>query len=146
MDENTGGGGTMSAEDNKALIREFNEAAFNGRSVEARDRYLGPNFAINGEVIDPARGRRNFANLFVAFPDFHRTMEDVVAEGDKVVARYTATGTHRGDFMGVPATGKKVKFAWITIYRVAERKIAEEWLVADDLALLQQLGAVKPQS
>jgi C-1 hydroxylase len=134
----------MSAEENKALIRRFNEEAFNGHSVEARARFLGPNFAINGRIVDPARSRQNFASLFTAFPDFHRTKEDTVAEGDKVVARYTATGTHQGEYMGVPATGKKVSFSWITIYRIADGKVAEEWLLFDQLGLLQQLGAVKP--
>ena len=59
------------------------------------------------------------------------------------MARCTATGTHHGEYMGVPATGKKVKFSWITIYRIADGKVAEEWLVFDQLGLLQQLGAVK---
>ena len=134
----------MSVEENKALIRRFNEEAFNGHDVQARDRYLGPNFAINGRIVDPVRSRQNFASLFTAFPDFHRTKEDTIAEGDKVVARYTATGTHRGAFMGVPPTGKKVKFSWITIYRIAEGRVAEEWLLFDAFGLLQQLGAVKP--
>ena len=93
----------MSVEENKALIRQFNEEAFNGHDVKARDRFLGPNFAINGRVVDPVRSRQNFASLFTAFPDFHRTKDDTIAEGDKVVARYTATGTHDGKFMDVPA-------------------------------------------
>ena len=80
----------MSTEENKALVRTFNEEAFNGRDVEARDRFLGDNFAVNGEIVDPAWAKKRVANLFAAFPDFHRTMEDIVAEGDKVVARYTA--------------------------------------------------------
>src|SRR5690348_17188737 len=87
----------MSAEENKALIRRFNEEAFNGHSVEAIARFLGPSFV----------SRQNFARLFTAFPDFHRTKEATIAEGDKVVARYTVTGTHQGEYMGVPATGKK---------------------------------------
>jgi len=132
----------MSAEENKALIRRFNEEAWNGHSVEARARYLGPNFAINGRVVDPIRSRQRFSSLFTAFPDFHRTKVDAIAEGDRVVARYTVTGTHQGEFMGVPATGKKVSFSWITIYRIADGKIAEEWLLFDQLGLLQQLGVV----
>lgn len=134
----------MSAEENKALIRQFNEEAWNGHDVEARARYLGPNFAINGRVVDPVRSTQRFSSLFVAFPDFHRMKEDTIAEGDKVVARYTVTGTHQAEFMGVPATGKKVSFSWITIYRIADGKVAEEWLLFDQLGLLQQLGAVKP--
>lgn len=134
----------MSVEENKALSRQFNEEAWNGHDVNARDRYLGPNFAIDGTVVDPVRSRQRFASIFTAFPDFHRTKEDTIVEGDKVVARYTATGTHDGEFMSVPATGKKVKFSWITIYRIADGKVAEEWLLFDQLGLLQQLGALKP--
>ena len=129
----------MPAEENKALIRRFNEAAFNRRDVEARERFLGPNVAINGQIV--ARSRQNFAGLLAAFPDFHRTMEDIIAEGDKVVARYTATGTHRGEFMGTQATGRQVKFAWITIYRIAHGKVAEEWLLFDGLGHMRQIGA-----
>jgi predicted ester cyclase len=133
----------MSVDENKALIRQFNEMAFNQRNVEARDGFLGPRFAINGKIVDPAQARRNFVGLLAAFPDFHRSMEDIIAEGDKVVARYTATGTQQGEFMGIPPTGKRVTFGWITIYRIAAGKVAEEWLVFDQLSLMRQIGAVR---
>ena len=132
----------MSTEENKALVRRFNEEAFNRRDVEARDRFLGDDFAVNGEIVDPAWAKNRVANLFAAFPDFHRTVEDIVAEGDKVVARYTARGTHRGDFMGIQATGKLVTFRWITIYRIAADRVAEEWPLFDALGLKQQLSGV----
>jgi steroid delta-isomerase-like uncharacterized protein len=133
-------GGDMSVTENKALIRQFNEEAFNGKDIRARDRFLGPDFAINGQVVDPARSKRNVADLFSAFPDFHRTMDDIIAEGDKVVARYTARGTHHGEFMSIQATGKSVTFRWVTIYRIADGKVAEEWPLFDALGLVQQLG------
>src|SRR5262245_58839797 len=117
----------MSIEENKVLIRRFNEEAFNGRDIKARDRFLGPGFAINGHVVDPDRSRRNVAELFAAFPDFQRSMDDIIAEGDKVVARYTARGTHLGEFLGVQPTGKSVTVRWVTIYRIADGKVAEEW-------------------
>jgi steroid delta-isomerase-like uncharacterized protein len=117
--------------------------AFNRRNLEARDGFLGPKFAINGKIVDPVQAKRNFVGLLAAFPDFHRSMEDIIAEGDKVVARYTATGTHQGEFMGIPATGKRVTFGWITIYRIAAGKVAEEWLLFDQLSLLRQIGAMR---
>jgi steroid delta-isomerase-like uncharacterized protein len=108
----------MTLDENKSLVRRFNDDAFNRRDLEARDRFLGQNFAVNGVVVDRAQARARVAALFTAFPDFHRALEDIVAEGDKVVARYTARGTHQGEFMGIPATGKRVTFRWITIYRL----------------------------
>lgn len=104
-----------------------------GTALRRETGTSAPTSLFNGTVVDPVRSRQRFASIFTAFPDFHRTKEDTIAEGDKVVARHTATGTHHGEYVGVPATGKKVKFSWI----------AEEWWVFDQLGLLQQLGAVK---
>lgn len=81
--------------------------------------------------------------FLAAFPDFHATIEDMVAEGDKVVVRVTATGTHQGDFMGIPATGKPFKYQEIHIARIADGKMAEHWGVEDTLGMLQQLGVVQ---
>jgi steroid delta-isomerase-like uncharacterized protein len=136
------GESAMTLEENKTLVRRFNDDAFNRRDLEARDRFLGPNFAVNGVVVDRAQARAKVAALFTAFPDFHRALEDIVAEGDKVVARYTARGTHQGEFMGIPATGKHVTFRWITIYRLEGDRVAEEWPLFDALGLLQQLGVI----
>jgi steroid delta-isomerase-like uncharacterized protein len=77
-----------------------------------------------------------------AFPDLHWTIEDAVAEGNKVVLRLTARGTHRGAFQGIPPTGKQVTVTGIIISRLADGKIAEEWANRDVLGLLQQLGVV----
>jgi hypothetical protein len=63
----------VSTEENKTLVRRFNEEAFNRRDIEARDRFLGDNFAVNGEIVDPASSKKRVANLFAALPDFHRT-------------------------------------------------------------------------
>jgi predicted ester cyclase len=80
-----------------------------------------------------------------AFPDNHFTLEDMVAEGDKVVWRYSATGTHKGDFMGIVASGKHVTTSGIVISRVVNGKLQEDWECADELGLMQQLGVV-PQT
>lgn len=80
--------------------------------------------------------------LRAAFPDLQLTVEDIIAEGDKVMVRYTGRGTHKGVFLGIPPTGKAVKWAGINIYRVADGKTAETWQLADTLGVLRQLGAI----
>jgi predicted ester cyclase len=82
-----------------------------------------------------------------AFPDNHFTIEDMVAEGDKIVWRYSATGPHKGDFMGVSASGKQVTTSGIVISRVVNGKLQKDWECADELGLMQQLGVVQlPQA
>jgi steroid delta-isomerase-like uncharacterized protein len=79
---------------------------------------------------------------FSAFPDIKRPVEDLVAAGDKVVARWTSFGTHSGEFMGVPATGRFLRTSGITIFRLEDGKIVEEWSESDMLGMLQQVGAI----
>jgi predicted ester cyclase len=79
---------------------------------------------------------------YTAFPDGHAALEDLIAEGDKVVWRYTFRGTHQGEFMGVPATGKVVTYTGIIISRIAGGKFVEDWESFDALGLMQQLGAI----
>jgi steroid delta-isomerase-like uncharacterized protein len=85
-----------------------------------------------------------FRTLRAAFPDQRVTIEDMIAEGDKVVTRYTSRGTHKGDFMGIPATGKEVVVTGIVISRIAQGKIAEDWEELDTLGFMVQLGAIPP--
>src|SRR5437899_12851450 len=80
--------------------------------------------------------------FFTAFPDLQTTIEDLMAEGDKVAVRQTWRGTHTGNFQGTPPTGKRVTFTSIEVYRVAGDKLAEEWVELDVFGLLQQLGAI----
>ena len=77
-----------------------------------------------------------------AFPDFHMAIEDLIAEDDKVVGRFTQTGTHRGEFMGAAPTGRQVGFTEIAIVRIAGGKVVESWFQPDMLSLYQQLGLV----
>lgn len=76
-----------------------------------------------------------------AFPDFHETTEDVIAEGDRVMVRWSTRGTHQGAFAGIPPTGKTVTWRGVFILRVAEGRFVEMWQIHDQLGLLQQLGA-----
>ena len=88
-------------------------------------------------------GWKTFIAAFLAgFPDFQLALEDVLAEGDRVGVRWTFRGTHQGEFMGIAPTGKRVSMSAIEINRVAGGKVAEHWVVLDQLGLLQQLGAI----
>jgi len=80
--------------------------------------------------------------MLAAFPDYQTVIDDLVAEGDKVAARITMSGTHSGSFMGIPATGKHVLFTGMYIARIADGKIVEHWGEEDAVSLLQQLGAL----
>ena len=82
--------------------------------------------------------------MYDAFPDHHFTVEDMIVEGNKVVTRATARGTHKGDFMGIAPTGKQFTMMGIWIYYIADGKIIEDWEVLDQLGMMQQLGAIPP--
>ena len=83
-----------------------------------------------------------FGMMFAAFPDFHVVIDDQVAEGDKVVTRKTVSGTHQGDFMGIPATGKRMEIPVIDVFRVVNGKCTDHWSVSDQMSMMQQLGLV----
>jgi steroid delta-isomerase-like uncharacterized protein len=136
----------MSAEENKAIVRRFfelmNEGGFAGvGEVWTEDLTWHGSF---GEI----RGLEAFiqmgAAFFAAFPGLHISIEDVIAQGDKVAVRITWQGTHQGEFMGIPPTGKPVTVTGINLYRVANGKIVEEWWQEDILGLMQQLGVLPP--
>jgi steroid delta-isomerase-like uncharacterized protein len=83
-----------------------------------------------------------FRRLHQAFPDLHITVEDLIAEDDKVVGRNTVTGTHRGEYMGLPPTGRTVAYDEIFIFRCAEGRIAETWGAVDVISQMKQLGLI----
>jgi len=99
----------------------------------------------NAPDVNDLEGYKRFIVITrTAFPDFHVTSEDIIAEGDKVVNRWTATGTHKGELFGIPPTGKKATWKGISIYRFADGKITEAWWSKDMFSLLQQLGVIPP--
>jgi steroid delta-isomerase-like uncharacterized protein len=138
-----------SAEANTAIVRRLIEAAWNRGDEAAVDalvdaRYVGT-FASHPEPLHgPAAFRRFVGGFRSAFPDLHFTPEDVITTGDRVVVRWTVTGTHRGDLMGIPGTGKRVASVGIWIHRLAGGKIVEQWGVSDMFGLLIQLGLLPP--
>ena len=140
----------MSALDNKALMRRWVEALNNGTWREAFDAlftttcvFHEPRPGAPPRLAAGPQGARDYAAAgFAAFPDLQWTVEDQLAEGDKVMTRLTQRGTHRGAFMGIAPTGKHVTMTGINICRIEEGKIAEMWQNLDTLGLMQQLGAI----
>jgi steroid delta-isomerase-like uncharacterized protein len=137
----------MSDEDrNKALLRRFYEELWSQGDLEAIPELVAENFVDHHPLPGAPPGREGLAALVTtwrtAFPDMREMVEDLIAEGDKVVGRFTMRGTHSGQFMGVPPTGQRVKMSGIDIVRIAGGKIAEFWYGEHLLELMQQLRAV----
>ena len=122
----------MSVEENKALVKRYIEAISGKAKTEAM---------LNEYVADESL-RRFITTFDAAFPRYEVTVEDLVAEGDRVVARLMIRGTHRGEFGGAAPTGREVTFPAIIIYQIEGGKIAKHWLVSDTLSVAQQVGVV----
>ncbi len=123
----------MSTEDNKAASNRIVEA-MTARDFAALKELMAPNV-----YEEFAKG---FGEMLAAFPDYQGMNIDTIAEGDKVVQRWTASGTHHGSFMGIPPTGKQVTFNGISIDQYADGKLINSWIEMDMLGVLQQLGVV----
>lgn len=138
----------MSTEENKAIMRRWLEEATNAQQLEAVDEVFATAFVDHGALPDqppgPAGIKWFLSMIWSAFPDWRYSIEDMIAEGDKVVARVTVHGTHQGNFLGIPATGTPVTMTEIQIVRVAFGQIVDMWANVDLLGMLQQLGAVPP--
>ena len=138
-----------SADALKAVVRRFNEDVMSSGDASAVEEVCGPEFVchISGQPPEMHGLRwvtRSVTGAHDSFPDLRMEVEDAVAEGDLVAARLSATGTHGGRYMGVAATGKAFSFGGISLYRVTDGKITEEWTVADRLSLLRQLDMTPP--
>jgi steroid delta-isomerase-like uncharacterized protein len=133
------------SEQNKMIVRRAIEEVYNQGNLDVIDELVSSDFVAHAssEDIHGATGMKQFvASLRQAFPDLLMTIQDQVAEGDKVVTRWTARGTHTGAFHGIPPTGKEGSMTGIDIDRVVAGKTVECWTSTDDLGLLQQLGVV----
>ena len=138
----------MSIEENKALMRRFYEEISKG-NLAALDELVAVDLVDHTPFVPgQAQGRQGTLELFTmiraAFPDLRVTVEDIVTEGDKVVARGTFSGTHKGEFMGIAPTGKQITVGIIEILRIAGGRMVEHWNVVDSLGMMQQLGVVPP--
>ena len=137
----------MSVQANKSLCDRFAEAWTKG-DLAAMDELVAEDFVLHGAPPGMAPGREGYKQFVkkhhTGFPDFHVTVDDVVVEGDKVARRVTWGGTHQGEYMGIAPTGKQASVTVITIERIEDGKIAEQWGAADLLGLMRQLGALPP--
>ena len=137
----------MSIEQNKAVARRLIEDVFNQGDISLVDELIAPDF-VEHEEMPPGMpsGREGnkaaTAMLRSAFPDFKATIDDMVAEGDKVVLRLTWSGTQEGEFMGMPPSGKRFSISVFDILRIDGGKIVEHWGQMDQMAMMQQLGAM----
>ena len=132
----------MSGERHEEVLRRVIEEGFNRGNYAALDACFAPGYVEQQFGLSPdlAGFKNDIAGLRRAFPDLHLTIEDAVADGDKVWMRCTARGTHRGAFMGLPPTGRTYTITVIDICRFADGRIVEHWGVPDRFALMQQLG------
>lgn len=133
------------SEQNKHMIRRAIEEVYSQGNLDLIDELVSPDFIAHSpseELHGPDGVKQSVMELRTAFPDLHVTIEDQVAEGDRVVTRWTATGTHTGPFRGIPPTGNRGKIAGIEIDRIVDGKAVECWSNTDDLGMLQQLGVV----
>ena len=137
----------MSTEQNKAMEHRI-LAEMNKGNWAIIDEVFATNFIYHGAGGLDLRGREAFKQFCVgfgtAFPDFHLAIEDMFAEGDKVVIRTTASGTHKGDFMGIAPTGKRMSIMGILVARFTDGKEVEAWELMDSLGLRRQLGLIPP--
>ncbi len=134
----------MTVEENKAIVRRWGEA-FNKKDLAAVDEIFAAKYdghTPGAELNSPESVKELLTVLFTAFPDLHMTVEDLIAEGDKVVIRFTSTGTHQGEYLGIAPTGKQVTGTGIAIYRIVGGKVVEEWAERDTLGMMQQLGVI----
>jgi steroid delta-isomerase-like uncharacterized protein len=138
------------AEENKAIFRRYVEELGNEGNFDLADEIFDQYRAHQSDGTTLERGpedvKRFMGEFRSAFPDFHSTIEDMVAEGDKVVTRWRARGTHQGEFRGIAPTGKEIEITGIGIFRFStEGKVVESWDAMDQLGMMQQLGVVEQQ-
>lgn len=132
------------SEENKALVRRSFEEVWNDKNLNVIDEIMAPDVVNHSEppgLPEGAEGSKAFIGMYLsAFPDTRMTIEDMIATGDMVVTRWVATGTHEGELMGIPPTGKHVTVTGISINRISGGRIVEGWGQFDALGMMQQLG------
>ena len=137
------------SEENKAILRRVTDEVFTRGNLDVVDELLAPDYVLHDPGVPGGelRGTESFKQQWVsmfrsAFPDLQLSVEDQVAEGDKVVTRYTGRGTHQGELMGIPPTNNEAVVSGIIISRVSDGRIEEEWNNFDALGMMQQLGVI----
>ena len=134
------------SEANKAIFRRYFEDVLNAGRIDLIDELIAPDYVSHYPTGydfggGPEDVKQIVTTVRTGFPDVHFRIEDLLAEDDRVVGRWTFRGTHRGDFMGISPSGKNVSVMGIAIYRIVDGQIAEAWVAWDALGLMQQIGA-----
>lgn len=133
----------MRAHDNKTIVRRFYAEVIGAGDLSRAEAFIGPEY-LDHNAEGPSRGpsvvRAHVQALRRTFPDFHLQIDDIVAEGDKVVTRVSGHGTHKGEWMGIRPTGAVVRVKGINIDRIADGRIVEHWGEADTVGMLLQMG------
>ena len=138
----------MLSETNKTLSRRFFEEVFGKGKLNVLDELIAKDHVNSGPATLPglpagSEGTKQLVTVYRnAFPDLHFTIDEQIAEGDKVVTRWTVQGTHKGELAGIPATGKSSTVTGVTVDRVANGKITETWGIFDQFGMMQQLGVI----
>ncbi len=131
---------------NGAVIRRFYDELWNGWDLTVADEIVAPDLRFRGSLGTSLAGIEAFKGYVEqvreAFPDWHNRVDELIAEGDKVVARMTWSGTHRGELLGIAPTGRRVTYVGAAIFRLADAKIQDAWIVGDTQELWRALGAV----
>ena len=129
---------------NKAIARRYIEELWNKKNLDEIDKLVSDDFVNHSSPpgMPPDReGLRQFiASSGATFPDGHYTIEDMIAENDKVMIRGSFKGTHRGEFMGIPGTGKEITMSWINVLRITDGKAVERWMKYDEILMMSQFG------
>ena len=131
----------MSTADNKAVIRRFYDECWNTGNTDIIDQFIAPAYQSASVGQDRDHYIVLMQSLRTSFPDLHWAIEELIAEGDKVVNHWTLHGTHRGEYQGVAPTGKKVTMQGVTIFRLKDGKIVDRWALGDSAGLMRQLTA-----
>jgi steroid delta-isomerase-like uncharacterized protein len=135
----------MSTSENKAVVSRFVNEIFNAGDLDAVDRLVSADFVPHSwgnTGPGPEELKKAIRRVFAGLSENRMTIEDAIAEGDRVVVRLTSHAVHSGDFMGMPGSGKAYTIGEIHIFRVRDGKVVEHWREADLLGMLQQLGAI----
>ena len=132
---------------NETLVRNFYADVWNQGHIEAAGKYYAEDYvdhnpAVPGQPAGLVGAKAVFSAFLTAFPDLTFTVDQVVSDGDKIAARYTAKGTNTGSFVGMPPTGRGIVVTGIELYRIAGGKVAERWGSFDQFGLMAQLGAI----
>ena len=134
------------SDENKAVVQRMFDEIINAHNVARADDFYDPNFVHHTLPPPYSRdldGLKQYASeSFQACPDLHLTLDYMIAEGDWVAIHFTAHGTQQGEMMGIPATGKEFSYSGVLTSRIVDSRIVEDWLHADQLGLLQQLGVL----